>query len=83
MFSALCGLPLQPASLMSHNSLEFSRDLLEGGPWLIDLLSAQGWDISCYGGASLKFAGKVGIMVVNGRLSCRSPLFQRLWMKAP
>lgn len=58
MFSALCGLPLQPVGLMSHNSLEYSRHFFEGGQCLMDLLAAQGWDISFYGGASLKFAGK-------------------------
>ena len=58
MFTALCGVPLQPVGLMSHNSLEFSRRFFEGGQCLTDLLAAQGWDISFYGGASLKFAGK-------------------------
>jgi phosphoglycerol transferase len=58
MFSALCGLPLQPVGLMSHNSLEYSRRFFENGQCLTDLLAAQGWDISFYGGASLKFAGK-------------------------
>lgn len=58
MFSALCGVPLQPVGLMSHNSLEYSRRFFEGGRCLTDLLAAQGWDISFYGGASLKFAGK-------------------------
>lgn len=58
MFSALCGVPLQPVGVMSHNSLEYSRHFFEGGRCLTDLLAAQGWDISFYGGASLKFAGK-------------------------
>jgi len=58
MFTALCGLPLQPVGLMSHNSLEYSRRFFEGGRCLTDLLAARGWDISFYGGASLKFAGK-------------------------
>lgn len=58
MFSALCGLPLQPVGLMSHNSLEYSRRFFENGQCLTDLLAAHGWDISFYGGASLKFAGK-------------------------
>ena len=58
MFTALCGVPLQPVGLMSHNSLEYSRRFFEGGRCLTDLLAAQGWDISFYGGASLKFAGK-------------------------
>lgn len=58
MFSALCGLPLQPVGLMSHNSLEYSRGFFQGGQCLTDLLAAQGWEISFYGGASLKFAGK-------------------------
>lgn len=58
LFSALCGVPLQPVGLMSHNSLEYSRHFFEGGQCLTDLLAAQGWDISFYGGASLQFAGK-------------------------
>lgn len=58
MFSALCGLLLQPVGLMSHNSLEYSRGFFENGQCLTDLLAQRGWDISFYGGASLKFAGK-------------------------
>ena len=58
MFAALCGLPLQPVGLMSHNSLEYSRRFFEHGKCLTDLLAAQGWGMSFYGGASLKFAGK-------------------------
>jgi phosphoglycerol transferase len=58
MFTSMCGVPLQPVGVMSHNSLEYSRRFFEGGRCLTDLLAAQGWDISFYGGASLKFAGK-------------------------
>lgn len=58
MFSALCGVPLQPVGLMSHNSLEYSKRFFQGGQCLTDLMAAAGWDISFYGGASLKFAGK-------------------------
>lgn len=58
MFTALCGVPLQPVGLMSHNSLEYSRRFFEGGRCLTDLMADAGWDISFYGGASLRFAGK-------------------------
>ncbi|RZL39974.1 MAG: hypothetical protein EOP35_02260 [Rubrivivax sp.] len=58
IFSALCGLPLQPVGLMSRNSLEYSQGFFEGGRCLTDLLAANGWEISFYGGASLQFAGK-------------------------
>lgn len=58
MFSALCGVPLQSVGLMSHNSLEYSRRFFQGGQCLTDLMASAGWDISFYGGASLKFAGK-------------------------
>lgn len=65
MFSALCGLPLQPVGLMSHNSLEYSRRFFDGGQCLTDLLAARGWDISFYGGASLKIAGKGRFLQVH------------------
>lgn len=58
IFTSLCGLPLQPVGLMSHNSMEFSRRFFPQGRCLTDLLAEQGWEISFYGGASLKFAGK-------------------------
>ena len=58
MFSALCGVPLQPVGLMSHNGFEYTRSFFEGGRCLTDLMTEQGWDISFYGGASLRFAGK-------------------------
>jgi phosphoglycerol transferase len=66
MFTALCGLPLQPVGLMSHNSLEYSRSFFTGGRCLTDLLAARGWDISFYGGASLKFAGKGQFLADHG-----------------
>lgn len=58
LFSSLCGLPLQPVGLMSHNALEYSRRFFQGGRCLTDLMADAGWDISFYGGASLQFAGK-------------------------
>ncbi|HEY0953138.1 MAG TPA: sulfatase-like hydrolase/transferase [Roseateles sp.] len=66
MFSALCGLPLQPVGLMSHNALEYSQGFFEGGRCLTDLLAARGWEISFYGGASLKFAGKGRFLQQHG-----------------
>lgn len=58
LFSALCGVPLQPVGLMSRQSFEYSQQFFDQGRCLTDLLAAQGWDISFYGGASLQFAGK-------------------------
>lgn len=58
MFTALCGVPLQRVGLMSHNSLEYSRRFFQGGRCLTDLMAQAGWEITFYGGASLKFAGK-------------------------
>lgn len=58
MFSTLCGVPLQPVGLMSHNGFQYSRYFFRGGHCLTDLMAAAGWDISFYGGASLAFAGK-------------------------
>ena len=58
LFTTLCGVPLQPVGLMSHNSLEYSRRFFPGGRCLTDLMADAGWEISFYGGASLKFAGK-------------------------
>lgn len=58
LFSALCGLPLQPLGVMSRNSFEYASRFFAGGQCLTDVLAAQGWAISFYGGASLRFAGK-------------------------
>lgn len=58
IFTALCGLPLQPVGLMSRNTLEYSTRFFSGGRCLTDVMAQLGWDISFYGGASLKFAGK-------------------------
>jgi phosphoglycerol transferase len=58
LFTTLCGVPLQPVGLMSHNSLEYSRRFFPGGRCLTDMMADAGWEISFYGGASLKFAGK-------------------------
>jgi len=58
LFTALCGVPLQPVGLMSRQSFEYSQQFFDQGRCLTDLLAAQGWDISFYGGASLQFAGK-------------------------
>lgn len=58
MFSALCGLPLQPVGVMSKHSYDYATHFYAGGHCLTDLLAGQGWQVSFYGGASLKFAGK-------------------------
>jgi phosphoglycerol transferase len=58
IFTALCGLPLQPVGLMSRNTLEYSTRFFPGGRCLTDVMAGLGWDVSFYGGASLKFAGK-------------------------
>lgn len=58
LFSALCGVPLQPVGLMSRQALEYSTRFFDGGACLTDVLARQGWELSFYGGASLKFAGK-------------------------
>lgn len=58
LFSALCGVPLQPVGLMSRHALEYSTRFFDGGACLTDVLARQGWELSFYGGASLKFAGK-------------------------
>ena len=66
MFSSLCGLPLKPVGLMSHNAMEYSQRFFPQGRCLTDLLAEQGWDISFYGGASLKFAGKGQFLADHG-----------------
>lgn len=58
LFSALCGVPLQPVGLMSRHALEYSTRFFDGGACLTDVLARLGWELSFYGGASLKFAGK-------------------------
>lgn len=58
LFGALCGLPLQPVGLMSRNAFEHTDRFFAGGRCLTDLMAAQGWQISFFGGASLRFAGK-------------------------
>ncbi|PTT92428.1 hypothetical protein DBR42_01945, partial [Pelomonas sp. HMWF004] len=58
LFSALCGVPLQPVGVMSRNSYDYARRFYAGGHCLTDVLAEQGWQVSFYGGASLTFAGK-------------------------
>jgi phosphoglycerol transferase len=58
IFTALCGVPLGRIGLMSTHALEYSPRFFQGGTCLTDLLVAQGWEASFYGGASLRFAGK-------------------------
>ncbi|WP_457418757.1 sulfatase-like hydrolase/transferase [Roseateles sp. P5_E7] len=58
LFSALCGVPLQPVGVMSRQSYEYASHFYAGGHCLTDVLAEQGWQLSFYGGASLKFAGK-------------------------
>lgn len=58
LFSTLCGLPLQPVGLMSRHALEYATRFFDGGTCLTDVLAREGWSLSFYGGASLKFAGK-------------------------
>ncbi len=58
LFGALCGLPLQPVGVMSRNAFEYASQFFAGGSCLTDVLAAQGWQLSFYGGASLRFAGK-------------------------
>lgn len=66
LFTALCGLPLQPVGLLQHNGYEYGSRFFAGGRCLTDLLAAQGWEISFYGGASLKFAGKGRFLADHG-----------------
>lgn len=57
LFTALCGLPLQSVGLVTRHSHEFASRFF-GGTCLTDVLAAQGWELSFYGGASLDFTGK-------------------------
>lgn len=131
MFSARCGLPLQPVGLMSHNWLEYSRRFFEGGHCLTEgrldhgrppqpeplhnpelMLSAGGRSVfhalarydadghaepaddrrrefthvdilpTLADAPQPTLAERFGLAHVNARLSCRSPLFQRLWVNA-
>lgn len=66
LFSMLCGLPLQHAGLLNHNTFEYATRFFDGGTCLTDVLAAQGWEISFYGGASLKFAGKGKFLARHG-----------------
>ena len=66
LFSALCGVPLKPVGLAGRNGTEFSRSFFSRGQCLTDLLAAQGYEVSFYGGASLKFAGKGKFLASHG-----------------
>jgi phosphoglycerol transferase len=66
MFGTLCGLPLQPVGLMSRNSYEHAERFFAGGRCLTDLMAEQGWRISFFGGASLRFAGKGKFLAEHG-----------------
>lgn len=70
LFSALCGVPLQPVGLMSRHALEYSTRFFDGGACLTDVLAGQGWELSFYGGASLKFAGK-GLFMAKHQVARR------------
>ena len=58
IFTALCGLPLQPVGLMSCNTLEYSTCFFSSGRCLTDVMAQLGWDTSFYGGARSRFAGQ-------------------------
>lgn len=66
LFGALCGLPLQPVGLMSHNAFEHAQRFFAGGRCLTDLMAEQGWQISFFGGASLRFSGKGKFLAAHG-----------------
>lgn len=66
LFSALCAVPLKPVGLAGRNGTEFSRSFFSRGQCLTDLLAAQGYEVSFYGGASLKFAGKGKFLASHG-----------------
>lgn len=66
MFGVLCGLPLQPVGLMSRNAFEHSQRFFAGGRCLTDLMAEQGWQVSFFGGASLRFAGKGKFLAAHG-----------------
>ena len=66
LFGVLCGLPLQPVGLMSLHSFEHAERFFAGGRCLTDLMAEQGWQISFFGGASLRFAGKGKFFATHG-----------------
>jgi phosphoglycerol transferase len=66
LFAALCGLHLQPVGLISRGDYAHAGPFFAGGTCLTDLLAAQGWQVSFYGGASLAFAGKGEFMARHG-----------------
>lgn len=66
IFTALCGVPLGRIGLMSTHALEYAQHFFRGGTCLTDLLVAQGWEASFYGGASLRFAGKGQFLADHG-----------------
>jgi len=66
IFTALCGVPLGRIGLMSTHALEYAQRFFLGGTCLTDLLVAQGWEASFYGGASLRFAGKGQFLADHG-----------------
>jgi hypothetical protein len=66
IFTALCGVPLGRVGLMSTHALEYARHFFRGGTCLTDLLGAQGWEATFYGGASLRFAGKGQFLADHG-----------------
>jgi len=66
LFSALCGVPLQPVGFMSRHSYAHATHFYAGGHCLTDVLAAQGWQLSFYGGASLKFSGKGHFLQAHG-----------------
>ncbi|MBH9552027.1 LTA synthase family protein [Inhella gelatinilytica] len=66
IFSALCGLPLQSVGVVGHNAFEYATHFFDGGHCLTDVLAQKGWELSFYGGASLKFAGKGQFLAAHG-----------------
>lgn len=66
MFSTLCGLPLQAVGIIQHNAYEYSERFFSNGRCMTDLLAAQGYEATFYGGASLKFAGKGKFLQAHG-----------------
>jgi phosphoglycerol transferase len=59
-------MPLQPVGVIGREAYEYARHFYAGGHCLTDLLAEQGWQISFYGGASLKFAGKGHFLQEHG-----------------
>ncbi|WP_394513701.1 sulfatase-like hydrolase/transferase [Roseateles sp. DXS20W] len=66
LFSALCGVPLQPVGVISRHAYDYAAHFYAGGHCLTDVLAGQGWQVSFYGGASLKFAGKGRFLQEHG-----------------